>query len=118
MIPPVIRMAHRPPLGRPPFDHKWDPNLCRFTHVASGAPLDPIEHAIEAKQKKHLCMKRHYYEKGGREKRLAKYKKRRKRARQTTLDGSVVSTLSEPSHKSAAEEVRLPKVTLRVWSLT
>ena len=55
-------------------------------HSESGAPFDPDLHATLVHAKKLACLKTHYWERGGRAKRLRKYvKKRVRRHKQLTL---------------------------------
>jgi len=57
-------------------------------HTITGQPLDPSTHAYETQVKKRTCMRKGYWERGGRERRLTRYvrKRRRNQSPQLTLD--------------------------------
>ena len=61
--------------GRPPADHIWEDARGAWAHAATGKDLDAAAHARFIRSKKLECMVKLYWEKGGREHRLARYTK-------------------------------------------
>ena len=58
-------------------------------HAETGTPFDPELHAALVQAKKLACLKAHYWQRGGRAKRLLRYaKKHRRRRTQLTLEES------------------------------
>lgn len=72
------------PRGRPPHAYRF---VCGgWRHVETGETFNSEWHATGVALRKATCMYRNYWKGGGREKRLARYTKRRKpSARQQTL---------------------------------
>ena len=67
-----------PPPGRPPASHVWDEGQNGWAHAVTGRRFDAAAHAQQVRAKKRECLRKHYWERGGRERRLAKYTKKRK----------------------------------------
>ncbi|MBP61110.1 MAG: hypothetical protein CMJ62_06240 [Planctomycetaceae bacterium] len=74
------------PRGRPPCDHKYKDGA--WVHIVTGQPFDPIAHAHAGRMKKRTCMRKHYWDRGGRERRLTRYvrKSQRNQPPQLTID--------------------------------
>ena len=73
------------PRGRPPAGHRYVYGV--FAHAETGAPFDPEQHGTLVRAKKLACLKAHYWQRGGRAKRLQRYaKKCRRRRTQLTLE--------------------------------
>ena len=76
------------PRGRPPAGHRYVDGV--FVHAETGIPFDPELHAGLAHAKKLACLQAHYWQRGGRAKRLQRYaKKCRRRRTQLTLEESM-----------------------------
>ena len=83
--------------------HKYVGGL--LMHSKSGAPFDPDLHAALAHAKKLACLKTHYWERGGRAKRLQRYtQKRVRRHTQLTL-AEVTAQLAQGWATRHAEEL-------------
>ena len=77
----IVPMA---PRGRPPAEHVFADG--QWLHVETGQPFDEKTHAALKRDKKRACRQAAYWERGGRQKRLERYeRKREKRAMQLTL---------------------------------
>ena len=73
------------PRGRPPAEHAFVHGV--WLHKTTGEPLDPEAHAERVRAKKIACMRSLYWERGGRQKRLARYvRKRKPKPAQATLE--------------------------------
>ena len=71
------------PRGRPPAGHRYVDGV--FVHAETGIPFDPELHAGLVHAKKLACLQAHYWQRGGRAKRLQRYaKKCRRRSTQLT----------------------------------
>ena len=72
------------PRGRPPLAYHI---VCgEWRHLETGEPFDAHLHAAGVHARKQACMHWTYWARGGRERRLARYEKKRKSAtRQITL---------------------------------
>ncbi len=82
---------HTPaPRGRPPFGYRYVSGEWR--HMETGDPFDPQLHVTGVLARKQACMHRKYWANGGRERRLARYTKKRKpKPQQLTLCAAVPS---------------------------
>lgn len=63
------------PVGRPPADH-----VCGsegWIHRITGIPFDARAHAKLVRAKKLACLRAHYWHRGGRDKRLRRYTRKR-----------------------------------------
>jgi len=77
--------ARRAPRGRPPCDHKYEAGA--WVHIVTRQPFDPIAHAHATRMKKRTCMRKNYWERGGRERRLTRYvRKSQPNQPQLTID--------------------------------
>ena len=77
------------PRGRPPADHVFDAIERAWVHNETRRPLDPKAHAVRVRAKKIACLRALYWERGGRQKRLLRYvRKRTSKPSQLTLDGA------------------------------
>ena len=77
------------PRGRPPADHVFDAIEGVWVHNETRRPLDPKAHAVRVRAKKIACLRALYWERGGRQKRLLRYvRKRTSKPSQLTLDGA------------------------------
>ena len=72
------RRKMAPPPGRPPASHVWDEGQNDWAHAVTGRRFDAAAHAQQVRAKKRECLRKHYWERGGRERRLARYTKNRK----------------------------------------
>ena len=80
------------PRGRPPFGYRYV--LGEWRHMETGDPFDSQLHVAGVRARKQACVNLSYWAKGGRDRRLARYiKKRKPVARQITLP-----ELGEPGH--------------------
>ena len=97
-----------PPRGRPPADHVWDEVRCGWAHVVTGEVFDAEAHVLLVRAKKHNCMQRLYWERGGRRRRLARYTKKHKpKAKQLTLPPNITAShWPEPSTAQSAEQTQ------------
>ena len=84
---------HTPaPRGRPPFGYRYV--LGKWRHMETGDPFDSQLHVAGVRARKQACMNLTYLGEGGRDRRLARYiKKRKPAAWQITLP-----ELGEPGH--------------------
>ena len=88
------------PRGPPPAGYEYSSGT--WVHVYSGQRYDAVQHAQHVRLKKLQCMRLHYWERGGRERRLARYMKRRRLKPKhltllaTTVEDPVDSTSSTP----------------------
>ena len=82
---------HTPaPRGRPPFGYRYV--FGEWRHMETGDPFDPQLHVSGVRARKQACMHRKYWANGGRERRLARYTKKRKpKPQQLTLCDAVPS---------------------------
>ena len=77
------------PRGRPPADHVFDAIERAWVHNETRRALDPKAHAVRVRAKKIACLRALYWERGGRQKRLLRYvRKRMSKPSQLTLDGA------------------------------
>ena len=77
------------PRGRPPTDHEFDAVKGGWVHKETRRPFDAEAHAALVHAKKLACLRELYWERGGRQKRLARYvRKRTSKHSQQTLDGT------------------------------
>ena len=75
------------PRGRPPTDHEFDAVEGGWVHKETRRPFDAEAHAARVRAKKVACLRELYWERGGRQKRLARYvRKRKSKHSQQTLD--------------------------------
>ena len=76
------------PRGRPPANHEFDASE-GWVHKETRARLDAEAHAALVLAKKSACLRAYYWERGGRQKRLARYvRKRKPKPVQLTLDSA------------------------------
>ena len=61
--------------GRPPRGYHRAGGA--LLHKSTGRPFDPAAHAEFMRAKKRVRMQQKYWERGGREKRLSRYKRKR-----------------------------------------
>ena len=73
------------PRGRPPTGHTFDAEMGAWMNDETGQPLDPRLHAALVECKKRACQRRLYWERGGRQRRLSRYVRKRPKAKQLTL---------------------------------
>ena len=86
------------PRGRPPTDHEFDAVEGAWVHKETRRPFDAEAHAEWVRAKKVACLRELYWERGGRQKRLARYvRKRRSKHWQQTLDGAFARGSAPPS---------------------
>jgi len=72
------------PRGRPPAGYQYVAGM--YVHLETGNPFDIGRHAVLVHAKKLACLKAHYWQRGGRSKRLQRYvEKRGWRQKQLTL---------------------------------
>ena len=70
--------------GRPPLLHEFVGGT--WVHQSTGEPYNRRTHEALVRERKRVCMRRAYWERGGRQKRLDRYvRKRGPKARQSTL---------------------------------
>lgn len=75
------------PRGRPPAEHVFDAGKGGWVHKETRRPLDGEAHAERMRAKKVACLRALYWERGGRQKRMARYvRKRASKPPQQTLD--------------------------------
>ena len=81
----VSSSAAMAPVGRPPVGHKFVDG--GWVHEATGAPYDAQKRAAAAHARKLACLRKLYWERGGRQKRLDRYvRKRKPKLAQLTLE--------------------------------
>ena len=72
------------PRGRPPARYRYVGGI--FVHIETGTPFDSGLHAALVHTKKLACLKAHYWQRGGRSKRLERYERKRgSKRKQLTL---------------------------------
>ena len=72
------------PVGRPPLLHEFVSGV--WVHQSTGEPYNRRTHVALVRERKRVCMRRAYWEHGGRQKRLDRYvRKRKPKAKQLTL---------------------------------
>ena len=77
------------PRGRPPAEHVFDADEGGWVHRETRRLFDAEAHAERVRAKKVACLRKLYWERGGRQKRLARYvRKRTSKHSQQTLDGA------------------------------
>ena len=59
------------PRGRPPAGYQYVAGM--YVDLGTGDPFDRERHAVLVHAKKLACLKAHYWQRGGRSKRLQKY---------------------------------------------
>ena len=86
------------PCGRPPAEHVFDAESGGWVHKQTRRPFDAEAHAARVHAKKVACLRDIYWERGGRQKRLARYvRKRASKHSQQTLDGAFARAAPPPS---------------------
>ena len=86
------------PRGRPPAEHVFDAESGGWIHKQTRRPFDAEAHAARVHAKKVACLRDIYWERGGRQKRLARYvRKRAPKHSQQTLDGAFARAAPTPS---------------------
>ena len=108
------------PRGRPPAEHVFDAGEGGWVHKETRRPLDGEAHAERMRAKKVACLRALYWERGGRQKRMARYvRKRASKPPQQTLDFALARAAPPPSpppaggsEASASAEPAPPPVTL------
>ena len=63
------------PRGRPPAGYQYVAGM--YVDLETGAPFDRGRHAVWVHARKLACLKAHYWQRGGRPKRLQRYVKKR-----------------------------------------
>ena len=95
--PPGVAEAMAP-RGRPPAEHVFDADEGGWVHKDTRHPFDAEEHAARVHAKKVACLRAIYWERGGRQKRLARYvRKRASKPSQQKLDGPFARAAPSPS---------------------
>lgn len=84
-----------PPPGRPIKHHVWRDGR-GWVHCSTGDDFDAACHAQLARAKKHACMQKLYWERGGQARRHARYTKRRvPKPKQMTLCDVVANVTTD-----------------------
>ena len=90
------------PRGRPPAGYQYVAGM--YVHLETGNPFDPGRHEVLVHAKKLACLKAHYWQRGGRSKRLQRYvKKRGWRQKQLTLAEATVQLAEGAATMHTAE---------------
>ena len=86
------------PRGRPPAEHVFDADEGGWVHRETRRLFDAEAHAERVRAKKVACLRELYWERGGRQKRLARYvRKRTTKHSQQTLDGAFTQAVPHTS---------------------
>ena len=97
------------PRGRPPAEHVFDADEGGWVHRETRRLFNADAHAEQVRAKKVACLRELYWERGGRQKRLARYvRKRTSKHSQQTLDSAIARAVHHTPQLGGGGEASAP----------